>query len=177
MQLVGRPVPAELRTLLRGMNSYYTNRIEGQHTRPHEIEQALRKDFSDDPNLAARQRLAVAHIDAEQAIERRYAGLDGAKRLYTVDAVLDIHCELFAPLPVGDLAMPNGETIVPGRLRERDVQVGQHIAPVHGSLVVFFSGGRSFMVRSGAARRRYLRLRPPISAWDGYTLLSTATVG
>ena len=82
MQLVSRPVPAELRTLPRGMNSSYTNRIEGQHTRPREIEQALRKDFSDDPNLAARQRLAVAHIDAEQGIERRYAGLDGAKRLY-----------------------------------------------------------------------------------------------
>ena len=153
MQLVGRPVPAELRTLLRGMNSYYTNRIEGQHTRPHEIEQALRKDFSDNPNLAARQRLAVAHIDAEQAIERRYAGLDGAKRLYTVDAVLDIHREHFAPLPVGDLAMPNGETIVPGRLRERDVQVGQHIAPVHGSLVVFLQRWARFYgeVRRGEA--------------------------
>ena len=52
---------------------------------------------------AARQRLAVAHFDAERAIERCYAGLDGAKRLYTVDAVLDIHRELFAPPPVGDL--------------------------------------------------------------------------
>ena len=153
MKLVGRPVPAELRTLLRGMNSYYSNRIEGQHIRPHEIEQALRKDFSDNPNLAARQRLAVAHIDAEQAIERRYAGLDGAKRLYTVDAVLDIHREHFAPLPVGNLAMPNGETIVPGRLRERDVQVGQHIASVHGSLVVFLQRWARFYgeVRRGEA--------------------------
>ena len=31
-----------LRGLLRAMNSYYTNRIEGQHTLPVEIEQALR---------------------------------------------------------------------------------------------------------------------------------------
>ena len=46
--LSGTRVPPELRSLLRSMNSYYTNRIEGQHTRPHEIEQALRQDFSKD---------------------------------------------------------------------------------------------------------------------------------
>ena len=66
--LAGTRVPPELRLLLRSMNSYYTNRIEGQHTRPHEIEQALRQDFSQDAALAAKQRLAVAHIEAEQAL-------------------------------------------------------------------------------------------------------------
>ena len=40
--LVGTPVPTELRDLLRAMNSNYSNRIEGKHTRPHEIEDALR---------------------------------------------------------------------------------------------------------------------------------------
>ena len=35
-----------LAPLLRAMNSYYTNKIEGQHTLPVEIEQALRKEFS-----------------------------------------------------------------------------------------------------------------------------------
>jgi hypothetical protein len=51
--LVGTRVPSELRSLLWHMNSYYTNRIEGQHTRPHEIDQALRQDFSKDAALAA----------------------------------------------------------------------------------------------------------------------------
>jgi len=32
------PLAATLRPLLREMNSYYTNRIEGQHTRPADIE-------------------------------------------------------------------------------------------------------------------------------------------
>ena len=36
------PVAKELRRLLRAMNSYYTNRIEGQHTRPAELEQTGR---------------------------------------------------------------------------------------------------------------------------------------
>ncbi|WP_211343380.1 hypothetical protein [Lampropedia puyangensis] len=45
-----RHVTTDLRRLLRGMNSYYTNRIEGQLTRPHEIEQALRQDFPPTPS-------------------------------------------------------------------------------------------------------------------------------
>jgi Fic family protein len=97
--LAGTRAPPELRGLLRNMNSYYTNRIEGQHTRPHEIDQALRKDFSKDAALAAKQRMAVAHIEAEQALEQRYAGADGARALYSVDAVLDLHRELFGTLP------------------------------------------------------------------------------
>ncbi len=153
MLLVGRRVPLELRSLLRGMNSYYTNRIEGQHTRPYEIEQALRKDFSKDPNLAMRQRLAVAHINAEAALEQRYSGIQGAKRLYQPDAVFDIHRELFARLPATDLAMPSGETVVPGKLREREVQVGQHVAPAHETLEIFLCRWAEFYgdVRRGEA--------------------------
>ena len=64
------------------MNSYYSNRIEGQHTRPLELEQALRKDFSADAKLAARQRLALAHMDAEAAAEAAYVGEDAVPRLY-----------------------------------------------------------------------------------------------
>src|SRR6187402_1821636 len=64
--LAGTHAPPELHSLLRSMNSYYSNRIEGQHTRPHEIDQALRKDFSKDDKLATKQRLTVAHIEAEK---------------------------------------------------------------------------------------------------------------
>jgi Fic family protein len=133
-QLAGLPVAPELRALLRGMNSYYTNRIEGEHTRPHEIEQALRKDFSGDKNLAARQRLAVAHIEAEAEIEQRFVGDDGAHRLYGVDAVTDLHRELFARLPATDLFTAEGEPIVPGQLRQSDVKVRRHVAPSHRAI-------------------------------------------
>jgi len=37
----GHAAQHELRKLLRSMNSYYTNRIEGEHTRPSDIERAL----------------------------------------------------------------------------------------------------------------------------------------
>ena len=41
----------ELRVLLRSMNSYYTNRMEGEHTRPSDIDKALQQDFSADEGL------------------------------------------------------------------------------------------------------------------------------
>jgi hypothetical protein len=59
----------EIRALVRSMNSYYSNRIEGQSTHPLNIERALKADFSDQPNVAKRQRLALAHIRAEMALE------------------------------------------------------------------------------------------------------------
>ena len=152
-QLAGLPVAPELRALLRGMNSYYTNRIEGQHTRPHEIEQALRKDFSGDAGLAARQRLAVAHIEAEAAIELRCMGDAGARWLYGADAVPALHRELFSRLPAADLHTPEAEAIVPGQLRQRDVQVGQHVAPAYASVPGFIERWAGFYgtVRRGEA--------------------------
>lgn len=151
--LAGTRVPPELRSLLRSMNSYYTNRIEGQHTRPHEIDLALRQDFSKDATLAAKQRLAVAHIEAEQALEQRYSGPDGARALYTVEAVQDMHQELFGRLPPADLFTSESEPIAPGQLRTREVKVGQHVAPACASVPQFLARWASFYgnVRRGEA--------------------------
>ena len=151
--LAGTRVPPELRSLLRSMNSYYTNRIEGQHTRPHEIDQALLQDFSKDATLAAKQRLAVAHIEAEKTLEQRYSGADGARALYTVDAVQDMHRELFGRLPASDLLTSENEVIVPGQLRTREVQVGQHVAPAYASVPLFLARWATFYgnVRRGEA--------------------------
>ena len=149
----GTRVPSELRSLLRNMNSYYTNRIEGQHTRPHEIDQALRKDFSKDAKLAAKQRLAVAHIEAEVALEQRYTGADGAHALYSADAVQVLHQTLFGNLPAGDLFTHEGEAIAPGQLRQREVRVGQHVAPAFASVPAFLQrwGSCYANVRRGEA--------------------------
>lgn len=151
--LAGTRVPQELRGLLRSMNSYYTNRIEGQHTRPHEIDQALRKDFSKDAELAAKQRLAVAHIEAEATLEQRYTGDEGAHALYSTDAIQLIHGELFGRLPASDLFTDEGEPIVPGQLRQREVQVSQHVGPAFASVPAFLGrwGSCYASVRRGEA--------------------------
>jgi len=64
------------------MNSYCSNRIEGQHTRPFELAQALRRDFSNDAALAARQRLGWIHpfMDGNGRVMRLLAAVDEPRR-------------------------------------------------------------------------------------------------
>ena len=109
---------AGLRTLLRSMNSYYSNKIEGQHTLPLEIEQALRNDYSTDDHKARRQRLAVAHMATELALESRWA-VWGTADVWSPRMVCDIHQDLFARLPKGDrLLAGSSQPLQPGALRE-----------------------------------------------------------
>lgn len=133
---------ADLRTLLRSMNSYYTNRIEGEHTRPSEIERALQQDYSDNADLARRQRLAVAHIRTEEVCEaelarRETAGEDSLRWLYSAEALTWLHSCLFGELPKADLTLADGSLMVPGQLRHRGVTVGRHEAPTAASVPAF----------------------------------------
>jgi Fic family protein len=132
--LAGTRVPVELKGLLRAMNSYYSNRIEGQHTRPRELAQALARDFSQDAALARRQRLAVAHIEAEQALEAAYPGTPGQQALFRPPAVAAIHTALFERLPEPERQSDQGEPIIPGQWRAREVAVGRHVAPTAASV-------------------------------------------
>jgi Fic family protein len=184
--LSGQPIAREMRGLLRAMNSYYTNRIEGQHTRPRELEQALRKDFSQDANLAARQRLALAHIDAEAELERRYQAEAGAKALYSLAAVRDLHHELFSRLPPSDLLTRQDEAIVPGQIRQREVRVGQHVAPAAASIDGFverwasvYAGvrrGEATLVAMAAAHQRLGWIHPFVDGNGRVMRLHTHTL-
>ena len=46
-----------------------------------------------------------------------------------VQDVQDVHRELFGRLPEQDWEVNEGQVVVPGQLRAREVRVGQHIAP------------------------------------------------
>lgn len=113
-----------LRPLLRSMNSYYTNRIEGQHTQPVEIERALRRDFDADVAQARKQRIALAHIEAEEELEGAPAG-----PLYTAAKVSEIHAALYRRLDTRDRLSDLGTEIIPGAFREVLVTAGHHLAP------------------------------------------------
>lgn len=124
----------QLRELLRSMNSYYTNRIEGEHTRPSDIERALLKDFSKESDVARRQRLAVSHIQTEIACERLIqAKLDSGETvvpwLYSTQALEWLHLQLFGGLTPEDLTLADGSLLTPGQIRTRGVAVGIHEAP------------------------------------------------
>lgn len=132
---------AGLRRLLRAMNSYYSNKIEGQHTLPLEIEQALRDDYAKDADKARRQRLALAHMATETQLETLWPQWD-TPRVWSPQTVQDIHQDLFARLPSDDLAIPHTEppeTLHPGELRRQQVSVDRHAAPAADQVATFLA--------------------------------------
>ena len=125
----GEPIVRALKPKLRAMNSYYTNKIEGQHTRPAEIERAIQKNFNADAALAKKQRAAVAHMEVEQQLE---TDLDktAPNEVFSPQIVCGIHGALYSKLPIEDRVTDDGEPIVPGEYRKKDVKAGRHVAPL-----------------------------------------------
>ena len=56
-------------SLLRQMNSYYSNLIEGHNTHPIDIERAIRQEYLDEPAKRALQFESKAHVEVQQLIE------------------------------------------------------------------------------------------------------------
>lgn len=122
-------VLTSLADLVRAMNCYYSNLIEGHDTHPVDIERALRNDYSDDAKKRDLQLEARAHIAVQRWIDA--GGLRG--RTVSVDSVREIHrrfCELLPDdlLRVEDPATKKRIRVIPGELRDRDVRVGSHVA-------------------------------------------------
>jgi len=130
-RLDDKPLAAALVPMLRSMNSYYTNKIEGHHTTPAKIEAALRKEFLPDTGERQKQLLATAHIEAETTLEQHWQGTP-VQALFSMEKVREIHERLFSVLPAAFRVTQEGEPIVPGALRTRNVTVGQHLAPEAG---------------------------------------------
>ncbi|CAN7535389.1 Fic family protein [Variovorax paradoxus] len=125
---------AALREIVRSMNSYYSNRIEGQSTHPVNIERALSKDFSDTPDVARRQHVALAHIDAERELEEIVTTEAGA---LSSGFLKQAHENLYRRLPEPDRLTDDGRVIIPGSLRTHDVAVGRHQPPAWKSIPRF----------------------------------------
>jgi Fic family protein len=108
-----------LRPKLRAMNSYYSNKIEDQHTKPAAIERALHQQFDANLAMARKQRVAVAHMEVEEQLEQGQSGRP-AKDLFDPALVREIHKRLYGKLPEADRMTEEGKRIV---------QAGQHVAP------------------------------------------------
>ena len=120
---------ASLADLVRSMNCYYSNLIEGHDTHPIDIERALKNDYSKDAKKRDLQFEAKAHIRVQQWID---SGILRGRAL-TADSICEIHqrfCELLPDnlLWIEDPATKKRIKVIPGELRHRDVEVGNHIA-------------------------------------------------
>jgi Fic family protein len=117
-----------LADLVRSMNCYYSNLIEGHDTHPVDIERALKNDYVADPRKRNLQLEAKAHIEVQRWIDG--AGLRG--RATTRDGICEVHRRFGEKLPDELLWVENPDTgermkMTPGALRGRDVKVGRHI--------------------------------------------------
>lgn len=121
-----------LRSLLREMNSYYSNRMEGHSTHPLDIAAALRSEYSTSGETARLQRLAIAHIHAERLLE----GPDTSEVL-TMKFLRKTHSELYGVLPESERVTPEGSVIEPGRNRTMRVKVGHHVPPEPNAIDLF----------------------------------------
>ena len=125
------PVRESLGDLVRSMNCYYSNLIEGHNTRPREIDAALAGDYSQDPSRRILQIEARAHIEVQRLID--YGEVPAASPVST-EYIQWIHEEFCHRLPEELLWLENPDTgarvqVVPGALRDGEVQVGLHVAP------------------------------------------------
>ena len=129
---------ASLADLVRAMNCYYSNLIEGHDTHPIDIERALKNDYSKDAHKRDLQLEAKAHIAVQEWIDR--GGLKG--RAVTSEGIRETHrrfCELLPEdlLWVEDPEKKERVRVVAGELRKRDVVVGTHVAVSAGAVPRF----------------------------------------
>jgi Fic family protein len=123
----------EIARLLRHINSYYSNRIEGEHTTPADIEKAVKKEYSTDEDKKRLQLLSVAHIDVQKLIDER---IDSGDEIHVFSSkfLCWIHREFYERVPEHYLRIhhPGRDeyiTMTPGELRKKNVTIGVHIPP------------------------------------------------
>jgi len=131
-----------IKKLLRKVNSYYSNQIESEGTHPIDIDKATRQEFSSDSREKQLQQLSLVHIEVQKYVENYF---DTGQTPYSKNFILDVHKELYShPDMAHFLQIEDKENhiiieMIPGKLRESNVRVGQHIAPDFRELSHFFN--------------------------------------
>jgi Fic family protein len=131
-------ISVALADLVRSMNCYYSNLIEGHDTHPVEIERALKGEYSDNAKKRNLQLEAKAHIAVQRWIDE--GNLRG--KATTREGIREIHRRFCAELPEELLWVENPDTherlrVVPGDFRLNDVRVGRHFPVSPGAVPRF----------------------------------------
>ena len=159
-----------LADLVRAMNCYYSNLIEGHDTHPIDIERALKGDYSNDAKKRDLQLEARAHIAVQRWIDT--GGLKGSAVI--AESICEIHRRFCEALPDDLLWVENPATkerikVIPGKLRHRDVVVGRHV-PISAPAVPRFLkrfeevysrlGKTDIILSTAAAHHRLVWIHP-----------------
>lgn len=139
-ELNGRFSPATLSgiaALLRVVNSYYSNLIEGHNTHPIDIQRAMRREYSEDDDKRDLQIESRIHIEVQQKILERLTA-EPETNVASADFLCWIHGEFYASMPER-LRWARGENeekawVEAGQVRAAQVAVGRHLPPTVESL-------------------------------------------
>lgn len=151
---------ANLAAVVRVMNTYYSNLIEGHNTRPRDIERALEGNFDGDEQSRNLQMEAAAHVRVQAEIDRQF--LSGTPpKATSVEFIRWVHREFYrdAPQAMLELRSENRTVVMqPGEwrtTREQDNAVGRHIPPSSEHVAAFmdYFQRRYDLSRSGIATR------------------------
>lgn len=136
---------AQVAAMIRVMNSYYSNRIEGNNTRPREIEAALAGAFDEDPRRRALQQESAAHVRLQAEIDRR-ATAGVLEDPSSPDFIRWLHREFYRDVDGSALVIRAGAAdgtgrivMIPGEWRDGDVEVGDHVPPPHDKVPAFMA--------------------------------------
>jgi Fic family protein len=135
---------SNLADLVRIMNTYYSNLIEGHNTRPREIERALLGDLDQNPERRDLQLEAAAHVRVQANIDR-LAATGKLDEPASEDFLRELHREFYRDAPESTLRI-QGKTrsylMTPGEWcsrPEEDNAVGQHLPPSSERVVEFMA--------------------------------------
>jgi Fic family protein len=127
--------------MVRMMNSYYSNRIEGNNTRPRDIERALAGDFDADPGRRALQQEHAAHVRLQEEIDRR--AVEGTLPDPSDPSFIKwLHEAFYEGATEEMLTLRHASQvvrIVPGDWRQGDVEVGAHVPPPFEAVPAFMA--------------------------------------
>lgn len=132
-------IVTSLANLVRSMNCYYSNLIEGHDTHPIDIERALNSDFSADPKKRDLQLEAKAHISVQKWIDD--GGLMGNSGV-TENGIKVIHKRFYDEVPEELKFAVNPDTgerirVIGGQYRANYVQVGR-LVPISAGAIPRF---------------------------------------
>lgn len=135
---------ASLADLVRVMNCYFSNLIEGHNTRPRDIERALKNDLEKDRERRNLQLEALAHIRVQREIDRLHAG-GKLPEPTSPDFIRWIHREFYRDAPEEALTITSESGSIrvkmePGEWRtptDPELIVGRHSPPSGASVPGF----------------------------------------
>jgi Fic family protein len=119
--------------LLRLINSYYSNLIEGHSTHPVDIERAMRQDYATDPAKRHLQQESLSHINCQREVEARLHETPDLN-ITGSEFVSWLHRIFYEQLPDELRRTKDKDTgewveVKPGEFRQREVIVGRHVGP------------------------------------------------